>query len=347
MRRRSPFEGPKDLVWFIIGIALIKQISAHAAVPTPPPAPAPIERELHFVVTVDATQDWVKDDPKHPGKQWSKGSTKQRYELTTRLRSDGKIQVRNLLDPDITERMEAKTIYLAREAKKYMDRPGRPFKLPKTDAEKDALQRTMQEQLMACKGDPTCTNDANMRYASIMAAIAYPEALEEDTVPGRYLYFMPYKGCPEKSRVTLTMSIDGVRFNKDSDTFVPFSERRSADTVDASDGLALCAHFTAVIDKRDPAKPMWQETVFVPRPEGITDYTERGRTSHTPEPQPMPGAAIDWMNDVLRHAPALGSASTTLPLPMSLNGNSTWLGLWTGTAKVSIQWSFKEVPRGQ
>jgi len=49
------------------------------------------------------------------------------------------------------------------------------------------------------------------------------------------------------------------------------------------------------------------------------------------------------VNDVLRQAPASGNASATLPLPMSLNGNSTWLGLWQGTAKVTLQWSFSEV----
>lgn len=68
-----------------------------------------------------------------------------------------------------------------------------------------------------------------------------------------------------------------------------------------------------------------------------------GHTSRETQYQPMPSAALDWMNEDLRHAPATGSTSATLPLPLSLNGNSTWLGLWTGTAKVSMQWSFREV----
>lgn len=309
-----------------------------------PAMAAAVERELHFVATVEAEQTWKKNDPKYPGEQWSKGSTRQRYELTTRLRSDGKLEVRNLLDPDLDQRLEAKTIHLARQAKKYLEQPGQTIRIPQTPAEKSELMRHMQEQLMSCKGEPTCGHETTMRFAAIMAAIDYPEALEEDTVPGRYLYFLSYKGCPEKSRITLTMAIEGVRYNKTSDKFVPFSERRSADTIDASDGLALCAHFTAVIDTEDSNQPMWQETVFVPRPEGVTEYTENGHTSRTNEPQPMPTAAIEWMNEVLRHAAPTGSASTTLPLPLSLNGNSTWLGLWTGTVRVSMQWSFKEVP---
>ena len=305
---------------------------------------APLERELHIVVTVDAEQNWSKDDPKYPGHQWSKATSRQRWEVRTRLRSDGKLQVRDLLDPDLNTRMEAKTIFLARQAKALFEQSGKPFKIPHTDAEKSALMQQMQEQIMGCKGEETCSHDMTLQYAALMAAIEFPEALEEDTVPGQYLYFLPFKGCADESRVTLNMAIDGERYNKDVDHLVTFSEHRSADTVNASDGLSLCDHFTAVIDTKDPNKLVRQETIFVPRPEGITEYTERDHTSHRQEPQPLIGAALNWVNDTLRHAPESGNVSATLPLPMSLNGNSTWLGLWQGTAKVTLQWSFATVP---
>ncbi|MDB5978177.1 MAG: hypothetical protein JWR07_4937 [Nevskia sp.] len=304
---------------------------------------APLERELHVVVTVDAEQSWSKDDPKYPGHQWSKATSRQRWELKTRLRSDGKLQVRDLLDPDLNTRMEAKTIFLARQAKALFEQSGKPFKIPHTDAEKSALMQEMQEQIMGCKGQETCTHDMTLQYAALMAAIEFPEALEEDTVPGQYLYFLPFKGCADESRVTVDMAIDGERYNKDVDHLVQFSEHRSADTVNASDGLALCEHFAAVIDTKEPKKLVRQENIFIPRPEGTTDYTERGHTSHRQEPQPLIGAAMNWVNDTLRHAPESGNASATLPLPMSLNGNSTWLGLWQGTAKVSLQWTFSNV----
>lgn len=306
-------------------------------------AAAPLERELHFVVTVDAEQDWKKSDPKHPGNQWSKGTTRQRWEVRTRLRSDGKLEVRNLLDPDLNARMEAKTIFLARQARRLMEQSGRPFKVPHTEAEKTALMQQMQEQIMGCKADQVCTHDLTMQYAALMAAVEFPEALEDDTVPGQYLYFLPFKGCVEESRVTMTMAIDGERFNKDVDHLVTFSERRSADTVNASDGLPLCEHFAAVIDTRDPKQLVRHETIFVPSPEGTTEYTERDHTSRKQEPQPLVGAALNWVNDTLRQAPESGVASATLPISMSLNGNSTWLGLWQGTARVTLQWSFKDV----
>lgn len=321
---------------------------AAVVAPAPPPKPAPpplrpIERELHIIATIDATQNWKKNDPEYPGEQWSKGTSKQRYEMRTRLRSEGKLELRHLLDPNLDARMEAKTIYLARQAKKILGTPGHPLKLPTTEKEKMALMNRMQSDVVACSGDPTCNQEKQLYWATILAAMEYPEAMEEDTEPGRYLYFMPFKGCPQTSHVTLKIAIDGVRYNKDVDKFIPFSERHNADTVDAFDGLSLCAHFTAVIDTQDPAKPMWQETIFVPRPVGVTEYTENDHTSREKQPQPVLTAVIDWMGNVLRHAPASGKASAALPLALPFNQNATWLGLWTGTANVTMQWSFKEV----
>lgn len=306
--------------------------------------PRPSVRELHVVATVDATQTWKKNDPKYPGEQWSTGSAQQRYEIRTQLQSEGKLELRNLLDPDLPTRMEAKTIFLARQAKKMLEKPGQTFKLPKTEQEKAALTMRMREELSLCDGQPACRYEKELFYAAIFAAMAYPEAMEEDTEPGRYLYFLPFKGCPEYSRVTLKMAIDGVRYNKDVDKFIPFSERHSADTINADEGISLCSHFTAVIDTQDKDKPMYQETIFVPRPVGLTEYTENGHTSREQQPQPVVTAAIDWMNAHLRHASSDGKASVSLPLALPLNQNATWLGLWTGTAKVTMEWTFREVP---
>lgn len=313
--------------------------------PGKPPGPVsamPVDRELHLVATIDAVQEWKKNDPKYPGEQWSKGKATQRYEIRTRLRSDGRLEVRHLLDPNLDARLEAKTVYLARQAKKYFEREGKPFVLPKTPEERQTFMREMNGRLLACNADLACRFETQMRYASLMAAIDYPEALEDDEGPGRYQYFMPYKGCSGSSRMTLQMTIEGVRYNKSSDKFVPFKETHSADTVNAPDPLPLCTHYTAVIDTQDADKSMWQETVFVPQPFGVTEYTESGHTSRKEEPQPIITAAVDWMNDQLRHAKPEGEASGTLPLVLPLNQNATWLGLWTGTATVHMKWSFRE-----
>lgn len=247
--------------------------------------------------------------------------------MTTRLHTDDKLQLRNLLDPDLETSMEAKTIFLARHAKKMLEQSGQPFKLQKTDAEMAELTLRMRRDIASCEKDLMCPQEKQLHYAAIFAATEFPQALEEDSEPGRYLYFLPYRGCPEQSRVTRNLAIDGVRYNKDADDFVPFSERRSADTVNASDGLTLCSHFTAVIDTQDATKPMRQKTIFVPRPVGMTVYTENQHTSREQQPQPLIMAVVDWKGHVLRHAPASGKASASLPLALPLNQNATWLGL--------------------
>lgn len=321
-----------------------KAAAAAPAANTATAKPTPIERELHIVATVEATQDWKKNDPEYPGNQWSKGTTSQRYEITTRLRSDGKLEVRNLLDPNLEERLWAKTVHLARQAKKHLEEMGQSVVLPKTPEEQAAFTQRMNADIRACNGEPACFYDKQMQYAALLAAIEHPEALEEEDVPGRYLYFLPFKGCPQKSHVTLTITIEGVRYNKDADKFVPFKEHRSADTVDASLGRSMCSHLLAVIDTQDKEKPMYQETVLIPGAVGITEYTENNHTSREEQSQPMPTAALDWMTEMLRHNKTEGTLTANLPLVLPLNANATWLGLWTGNAKVTMQWSFREVP---
>lgn len=316
-----------------------------AAPARPAPKPQRMDYRLDVVVTVDAVQDWHKNDPQHPGEQYSKAKGQQRWEVSTTLRSDGVLEVRDLLDRDLDTRLEAKIIRLARKAKAAIEARGGKLVPPTNEAEKLALDRRFQVDIGKCNGVAACTSALNMEYAAIYAALEYPEALQEDEVPGQYYYFEPFPDCPSRSRVQLSLAIDGRRWNKDVDKFVDFSERRSADTVDASDGLPLCSHFLVVLDSQDPKRGMRVENVFIPRPVGITEYTERGRSQKTEEPQPMPGAVMEWVDATLRQAPLSGTASAELPLSLSLNGNSTWLGLWTGTAKATLEWRFAPAPK--
>ena len=324
--------------WTLVtAIAVLATVASSASA-------APITRRLQIVATVEATQTWKKNDPKYPGEQSSKGSTTQRYELTLDLRSDGRQEVRNLLAHDLDERLEAKTIHLARQARRNIEAKGGKLVIPTTDAELQAFNRRFQEDVYRCNAEPVCMQDTNLQYAAILAARDYPEALKEDAEPGQYLYFLPFKGCTSRSRVTLKMVIDGIRYNKSSDKFVPFSERREADVVDANDGLPLCNHFTVVLDTADKARGLLVENVHVPSAIGVTEFTESGHTSRTTESQPMPTAALEWITATLRQAPERGSASTTVPLTLPLNANSTWLGLFAGTAKVTLSWSFSPLP---
>lgn len=305
-----------------------------------PLTPDSVVYDLQIVATVEAEQTWEKNDPEYPGRQWSTATGTQRYEIFTQLATDGRADPRNLLDHDLNTRLEAKTIHLARSAVRLMEAAGKSVKIPETPEEERALTLQMQREMIACEAQPVCYQEIQMRYAAIFAAMNYPEALEEDTVPGQYLYMLPFRGCKGRSRVTLELSIEGVRYNKSADDFVPFSEHREADTVDAFEGLPLCDRFLAVIDLKDQERGFYLENVFVPRPTGTTTYTELGHTSKKTEPQPMPPAAVDWLTAVLRQAAPSGSAESVQPLYLSLNGNSTWLGLWKGEAKVKMEWRF-------
>lgn len=330
--------------WIAAIVATVSAAVMGAAVSAPADQAelTPLIYTLTIDANLDAKQDWEKNDPQYPGRQWSRATGKQRYHLQFEMRSDGRLEVRNLLHHDLDTRLEAKIIHMARSVARRMRAEGKEVTLPETEAEKAAISQDLYREIRACGGDAACINTANLEYAALFAAIEYPEAMEEDTVPGQYQYFLPFKGCKESSRVQMALAIDGERYNKDVNRLVEFSERRSADTRDASDGIPLCDHFAIVVDTQDAEQGLYVENVFVPSPVGVTTYTERGRTTSEEQSQPMPPAMLDWMTATLRQAPLSGTRKAVLPLSMSLNGNSTWLGLWTGEAQVEMTWSFKE-----
>jgi hypothetical protein len=211
-----------------------------------------------------------------------------------------------------------------------------------SDEERFAQQ--MYQLYQQCGVDQACTAEMQMLHAAVVAAQQYPEALEEENIPGQYRYFEAYSGCPGASRVQLELDIEGERYNKSAKKIVAFKEHREADTVNPDEGKPLCMFFTAVIDTKAEEKSFYLENVHVPRPFGETTFTERGHTERKTESQPMPPAVLDWMTATLRHAEPSGTVEATLPLYMSLNGNSTWLGIWKGEARVTMDWSFDEVP---
>ena len=312
------------------------------AITQPAYSAEPIYRQFKYEITIDAKQDWYKNDPEYPGDQHSKGWARHRYVVSTWLKSDGELQVRNLLDPDVEKRLEAKVIRLARQALKMADESGNPIEIPQTAEERSAFTMKMNKRLMACKAEATCYNDTMTQYAAIMAAIDYPGALEEDTVPGRYLYFEPFKGCPESTKMEVEMEVEGIRYNKTVDRFVPFKEVRKADRVNPTDSLRLCSRMLAVIDTQAEERPMYQETLFIPSPYGVTDYTESKKTQRTEEPQPIMTEVTDWLGIELRRNEPSGEINADVPIVLPLNSNATWLGKFKGIAKVSMKWSFDE-----
>ncbi len=300
-----------------------------------------LERELQVVVEFDAEQSWVSETEEF-GKQFYDATSSQRYELRTRLQADSQLQTLNLLDPDQEKRLKAKTIHLARQARKKLAAAGKPVAIPQTPAEKTALTQQMQEEQYVCQGDPECRRDTMLFYAAIFAAIEYPEAAQAPAGGGRYLYYEPGPACSSYARVTMQLSIQGEHYNKGEKEVVPFTEERSADVENPDDDIALCKRYLAVIDTDDKAEPLYVENFYLPSAQGETVITELGNTREKTERQPMPGDVLAWVTQQLKHADTSGEASARVRLLQPLNGISEQSGAIMGHADVKMRWEFSD-----
>jgi len=300
-----------------------------------------LERELFVVVEFDAEQSWVSETEEF-GSQHYEATSKQRYELRTHLQADSQLQALNLLDLDQKKRLKAKTIHLARQAKKKLAAAGKSVKIPQTPAEQQALTRQMQKEQYACDSDAVCRRNTIELYAAVFAAIEYADELEKPAGPGRYYYYEPYPSCEDYSRVAMQLSISGEHWNKGEKEVVPFTEERTADTENPSDDVPLCQRYLAVIDTKNEAKPLYVENFYLPSAVGDTVHTELGHTMTKSERQPMPTDVLGWVTQQLRHATKSGEASAVVKLLQPLSGISKQTGTIKGQANVTMQWRFSE-----
>ncbi|MDN5862936.1 MAG: hypothetical protein L0H19_05750 [Salinisphaera sp.] len=295
-------------------------------------AAEPVERELHIVVEVDGQQSW-QGTGQFAGEH-TLATTSQTYEVTVTLRSDGGLYALNLLDPDRKKRLKAKTIHLARKALRTAQGAG--ASLPVTPAQRRELTQRMRQERNACNVNSACRHEVSLRYAAIFAAMQYPQALKGDAGPGRYGYFEPYPGCASHWRVDMSLTIEGVRNDH------PYREQHSAhDQASDDGGVPLCQRYLAVIDTQDSEQPLYLENFFVPSATGETVIL-RGdaEPQHSTETQPMPSAVLSWVTAQLKHAPASGTITGSVPLILQLNGISTRLGKLQGQAQVKLTWRF-------
>lgn len=300
-----------------------------------------LKRELHVVVEIDAEQSWV-SDTKEFGQQHYNATSQQRYELRTPLQADSQLQVLNLLDPDQKTRLKAKTIHLARQAKKKLAAAGKPIDIPQTPEEKSALTRRMQEEQYACQGDSECRQDSMMLYAAVFAAIEYPEAAQDPVGEGRYLYYEPASGCDAYSKVSMQLSIKGNHWNKGEKRVVPFTQQRSAEVENPQDDIALCKRYLAVIDTKASEKPLYSENFYLPSAVGETVSDELGETMTKQERQPMIGDVLAWVTQQLKHAEKSGQTTAQVRLLQPLSGISEQSGTIEGKADVKLSWEFLE-----
>lgn len=328
----------------LVGLLLMASSTALAA-PTPPVpaagAAAPIERPLTIRLDIDATQNWRND------KQWSRASSQQHYQLSTRLRSDGRLYHDNLLEPDLERRVRIKSEYYTYQGLLQLrrDNGGR---LPDAAQAARGFGGQAIQQHHDCVDAADCPNAVAERYAAISALQNNSLAeLEEfiatyDQPGGTYRYFFGYAGCPNQMRLQHRAHFEGEQaYDRDKKKLQPFTLDWSADSRGSADDQArLCQHYVATVDSRDGS--VYLETAFVPSAHGQIVSVLSGAREQREADLPLPSEAMRWLADQLAHTPPQLKRSATLRLDRPLDGNATVLGLFDGSARVQLEWAFVE-----
>lgn len=296
---------------------------------------APVVRTLELRVTVDASQDWRRDPA------WSKASSQQRYEIATQLRSDGRLYVDNLLDADPARRMQIKTDwYLYQGLRELKSENG--GKLPAAGGE----PVLSGESLMSSGGmaSPLMGSMSPQRMTALQAISERStdelEALMQqyDRPGGRWLVFEGFAGCTNRMQITINSRFEGDSAKKKGNS-VPFDMTWNANAAGTPEQQTLCRRYVATYE---PATDILiVENVYLPAPRGTSVRNHFGRTEREERELPAPYEVQVWIDKALKQARSSGKSSASLPITAALDGNDAALGDFTGTAKVSLEWSFR------
>ena len=320
---------------FRLLVLMLCGVSAHAGAAT-------IERQFKMTVTADGTQTWKN------ALQWSKGSTAQRYEIDTHLRSDGVLYADNLLDPDPQKRVAIKAEYLTLRGLRSLKLEN-GGKLPGNAKQLDDFATNAQAAVLSCRGDQDCSNVIAERFAAIAAlqenSVEELEAyLEENEVPinGRFLYFFGYTACPTRLRLSYRSEVEGAQaFDKKKENLIPFRTKRNADMPgSAAEQASICKRYTATIDTKTGGMSI--ENAYIPSAVGITVSAMGDITNRKEESLPVPVQVLDWVSAQLRQAQDTGSKVETFRFTRPMDGNASLLGDFDGELKATLSWSFKQ-----
>ncbi|WP_029920838.1 hypothetical protein [Nevskia soli] len=308
---------------------------------------AELEWQLQIELSVEGQQDW------HNGQQSSKGSTSQQYSIETRLRSDGKLQGANLLDLNFDQRLAIKQEYMRRKGlEEAKQAGGGQLRIPRTDAERQQVSQQAQLDMYNCRGDPDCMSAVVQRYSAVFATAPSADGEPAGSAAGaalldragRYLFFFGYDGCPNRMKAALETRVEGqIAFDRAGRKLVPFTlERRGQSSGDTADRKSLCRRYTAVVDTQDHR--LYLDNVYLPSAHGISLRTLHGSPQQREEDLAPLGEALEWASQILRQADESGSATGELSLKAPLDGNATVGGLFSGSGKVTMKWSFLPIP---
>lgn len=301
---------------------------------------AGVERELSIQLVVEGNQSW------RNALQWSKSTTRQRYELTTRLRSDGRLYAENLLDPDMEKRVRIKGEYYTYQGLLQLKREN-SGRLPVAGALSTEISAESLKSNPGCIPGVDCPGASPERFTAIAALQDNASAeLEKfmksyETPGGHWLYFMGYAGCPNRLQLSYQAHFAGEQaFDHDKKRLQPFAMDWTAESQGtAEEQKSLCQRY--VITLNTATGEMNIENAFIPSPHGISARKTGSGIDRRDADLPPPYEVMRWTDELLHKARETGSQNATLKLTHSLDGNASVLGLFDGAAKVSLVWSFK------
>lgn len=312
---------------------------------TLPAFAAPIERELSLTLSVDGSQSW------RNGKQWSKSTTQQRYEISTRLVSDGRLYVDNLLDADRERRMRIKSEFYTYRGLVELKREfaGR---LPSYAEVSHRVSGESAEVLQArarCVDAADCPSVVAERFSAITALQHNTPAELDDFIAsydepgGRYMVFSGSAGCANRMRLTQRSHFAGEQaYDRDKKKLQAFTLDWTADSQgNAVDQRNLCERYVAVIDTA--SGQLHLENAYMPLLRGKVVQVIAGVSRQSEADLPVPYEVMRWVNEHLAQAAESGRRNTTLRLTRPLDGNATVLGEFDGSAQVDLSWSFKKL----
>lgn len=296
---------------------------------------APVVRTLEVKLTVDGTQDWVRN----PGS--SKATTQQRYDVAVQLRSDGRLYADNLLDPDPQKRVQIKMDwYLYQGLSELKAENG--GKLPAPGGQPVLSAESMMQGGMM---SPAMSNMSPQRVNALQALSENSAAeLEEflrryDQPGGRWMYFEGFAGCTNRLSLELHSKWTGDNARKPGNR-VPFEMQwDGVSTGTPEQQQSLCRRYVA---SYEPASDtLYVENVYLPATRGTSVRTEYGRVEKSERELPPPNEVMVWVDAALKKSRGAGKQTATVPLTGSLDGNDTVLGSFKGSARLSLEWALR------
>lgn len=297
-------------------------------------------------ITVDGHKTWNR------GGDWSKSTMRETYRIVTSVKSDGTPGSVNVKDPNYAQKQMAMAARVQAAVQKAQGRTASAP--PPTQEAYVAQQKTLAEQMQkaqaACKGNPSCLVQAAMQLSQQSAAIPQPpmpgmppadpgaadETEEEDD--DRYLHYVGYEGCPTQIAIKIDQRHEGAY--ADVVGMIPWTTTQTADTKGTDhDRMMQCLAATTVYDTKD--KTIYTDGFGTPAIRGRYHSRDKMQGETVNDDAEIMGTreALEWVSQLLRHAPASGSRSTVLrPGEAGKGGDGA---VTDGRIKVSVTWRFE------